>query len=140
MGRIKYTADLIQYISIFESLTNSKVKDCIANEPNDSMLFIVQENEMGKAIGKNGANIKRAEGIFKKSIRLVEFSKNLAQFVQNLIYPVRAKEIREENGIVNIYCEDAKSKGRIIGRDRHNLNSINGIVKRHFDIAEVKVV
>ena len=140
MERIRYSADIIQYISIFESLTNSKVKDCIINEPNDPILFIVQENDMGKAIGKNGSNIKRAESIFKKSIRLVEFSADVKQFVRNLIYPVQAKEVSEDSGIVSIHCHDPKSKGRIIGRDRHKINSINDTVKRHFDINEVKVV
>ena len=140
MERIRYSADIIQYISIFESLTNSKVKDCILNEPNGSILFIVQENEMGKAIGKNGSNIKRAEGIFKKSIRLVEFSSDISQFLQNLIHPVEAKEIKNENGIVSIYCRDIKSKGRIIGRDRRNINSTKDVAKRHFDINEIKVV
>jgi len=137
VARIKYSADIIQYISIFESLTAAKVKDCIVNE---QILFIVNENDMGKAIGKHGSNIKRIENMMKKRIRLVEFNDDIVQFVQNLIYPVSAKEIKEENGIVNIYCNDAKSKGILIGRDRHKINFINDIVKRHFGSAEVKVV
>jgi len=126
----------MQYISIFESLTAAKVKDCIVNE---QMLFIVNENDMGKAIGKHGSNVKRIENMMKKKIRLVEFNDNIAQFVQNLIYPIKAKEIKEENGIVSIYCDDVKSKGMLIGRDRHNINFVNDVVKRHFGINEIKV-
>ncbi len=126
----------MQYISIFESLTSAKVKDCIVNE---QILFIVNENDMGKAIGKHGSNVKRIENMMKKRIRLVEFNNDVKQFVQNLIYPVQAKEIKEENGIVSIYCNDIKSKGILIGRDRHNIKFINDIVKRHFGINEVKV-
>ncbi len=137
MTRIKYSADIMQYISIFESFTNAKVKDCIVDE---SVLFVIEENDMGKAIGKHGSNIKRMEELIKKSIRLVEFSNNPAQFLQNLIYPTQAKDIREENKLLSIYCHDAKSKGRIIGRERQNLQKINDIVKRYFDVEEVKVV
>ena len=137
MARIRYNADVMQYISIFESLTAAKVKDCIVNE---QILFIVNENDMGKAIGKQGSNVKRIENMMKKRIRLVEFNNDVKQFVQNLIYPIQAKEIKEENGIVNIYCNDVKSKGMLIGRDRHNIKFINGIVKRFFDINEIKVV
>ena len=137
MARIRYSADIIQYISIFESLTAAKVKDCIVNE---QILFIVNENDMGKAIGKQGSNVKRIENMMKKKIRLVEFNDDVVQFVQNLIYPIQAKEIKEENGIVSIYCNDIKSKGMLIGRDRHNINFVKDIVKRHFEVEEIKVV
>ena len=136
MARIRYSADVMQYISIFESLTAAKVRDCIVNE---QMLFIINENDMGKAIGKQGSNVKRIENLVKKKIRLVEFNDNVVQFVQNLIYPIKAKEIKEEIGIVNIYCNDIKSKGMLIGRDRRNINFVNDVVKRHFGINEIKV-
>lgn len=136
MARIKYSSDLMKYISLFESVTGAKVRDCIANE---AVIFIVHENEMGRAIGKQGSNIKRIEGILKKKIRLVEFSNDVSQFVQNLIYPIRAKEIKEEDGLITIYGSDTKTKGILIGRDRHKINSINDIVKRYFGIKEVKV-
>ncbi len=75
----------------------------------------------------------------KKKIRLAEFNGDVCQFVQNLIYPLKAKEIKEEEGIVTIYCDDRKTKGMLIGRDRHNINSTTEIVKRHFKINEIKV-
>ena len=93
MARIKYSSDLMKYISLFESVTGAKVRDCIVNE---DVIFVVHENEMGRAIGKQGSNIRRIEGILKKKIRLIESSNDVSQFVQNLIYPIRAKEIKEE--------------------------------------------
>ena len=136
MTRIKYGYDIMKYMSMFESLTGAKLKDCITD---DNIMFIVQENDMGRAIGKNGINIKRMEGLLKKRIKLIEFNNNVAKFVGNLINPIKAKEIKEEEGIVNIYAEDVKTKGMLIGRERHRINSINNIVKRYFRIKEVKV-
>ena len=136
MARIKYSSDLMKYISLFESVTRAKVRDCIVNE---DVIFVVHENEMGRAIGKQGSNIKRIEGILKKKIRLIESSNDVSQFVQNLIYPIRAKEIKEEDGLVTIYGNDTKTRGMLIGRDKHKINSINDIVKRYFKIKEVKV-
>lgn len=136
MARIKYNADLMKYISLFESLTGAKVKDCIVN---DNVFFIVHENEMGRAIGKGGSNIKRVEEVLKKKIRLAEFNNDVCKFIGNLIYPVKAKEIKEEEGIVTIYCDDGKTKGMLIGRDRHNINATIEIVKRYFKIEEIKV-
>jgi len=135
--RIKYNLDVMRYMSLFESLTGAKVKDCIVN---DKVLFIIHENEMGKAIGKQGSNIKRVENTLKKKIKLVEFNNDVSQFVQNLISPLKAKEIKEEDMIVTIYGNDTKTKGILIGRDRRNINSTNDIVKRYFKVEEVKVV
>ena len=136
MARIKYNADVMKYMSLFESLTGAKVKDCIVN---DNVFFIVHENEMGKAIGKHGSNIKRVENALKKKIRLAEFNNDVSQFIQNLICPLKAKEVKEEEGIITIYADDTKTKGMLIGRDRHNINSTSEIVKRHFDVTEIKV-
>ena len=137
MTRIKYNLDLIQYISLFESLTGAKVKDCISN---DNIIFIVHENEMGRAIGKQGSNIKRVENAIKKKIKLVEFNSDISQFITNYIYPLKVNEIKEENGIVSINSNDTKTKGMLIGRDRKNINLTTDIVKRYFDITEIKVV
>ena len=126
----------MKYISLFESMTGAKVKDCIVN---DSVIFVIHENEMGKAIGKQGSNIKRVENTLKKKVKLAEFNNDISQFIQNLIYPLIAKEIKEEDGIETIYGPDTKTRGMLIGRDRHNINSINDIVKRYFEVKEIKV-
>ena len=136
MNRIKYDSDLIKLITLFESMTGASVKDCIAD---DKLTFVVEENEMGKAIGKHGSNIKRMEGLLKKGVRLVEFNDDVCKFVANLVYPSKADDIREENGVVSIYVRDAKAKGIIIGRNRHRISMVNSIAKRYFDVEEVKV-
>ncbi|MBW2984046.1 NusA-like transcription termination signal-binding factor [Candidatus Woesearchaeota archaeon] len=124
-------------MSLFESLTRSKLKDCIVNE---RLLFVVEPNEIGKAIGKNGSNVHRLEGILRKKIRIVEFSPEVCQFVRNMIYPLQAKDVNEENGVVTITGPDTKTKGLMIGRDAKNLNLLKDIVRRYFSIEDIKVV
>ena len=84
MIKVKYDSDLIKLMMIFESMSGAKIKDCIAN---GKILIIVEENEMGKAIGKNGINIKKFENKLKKKVKLAEFSSDAGQFVRNLAYP-----------------------------------------------------
>ena len=136
MNKIKYDSDLMKLITLFESVTGAKVKDCIANE---MLIFIIEENEMGKAIGKNGANIKRMESLLKKKIRLVEFSNDVLQFVKNMVYPVELTDVREANNAVTIYGKDTSTRAMLIGRERQNINHLSSIVKRYFDIKEIKV-
>lgn len=124
-------------MTLFESMTGAKVKDCIANE---KFTFIIEENDMGKAIGKNGANIKRLEHMLKKRIKLVEFSKDIVKFVKNMLHPSEVLDINFEDGIVTIHGKSTSDKAMIIGRERQNINHITYIVKRYFDIKEMKVI
>ena len=136
MNRIKYDSDLMKLMALFESMTGAKVKDCIANE---KLIFVMEENEMGKAIGKNGVNIKRIENMLKKKIKLVEFSSDVLQFVKNMIYPIEVSGIMQEDNIIKIHGKDTSTKAMIIGRERQNINHLSDIVKRYFDIKEIKV-
>lgn len=135
--RIKYDADILKFMSLFESLTRSKLKDCIVNE---KLLFVVEPNEIGKAIGKGGSNVKRIEGLLRKKVKIVEFNADVCQFVRNMIYPLQAKDVNEDNSVVTITGPDTKTKGLMIGRDARNLNFLKDIVKRYFDIEDIKVV
>ena len=136
MNRIKYDSDLMKLMTLFESMTGAKVKDCITNE---KLIFVIEENEMGKAIGKNGVNIKRMENMLKKKIKLVEFSSDVLQFVKNMIYPIEVSGIMQEDNIIKIHGKDTSTKAMIIGRERQNINHLSDIVKRYFNIKEIKV-
>ena len=137
MVKIKYDSEMIKLMAFFESMTGAKVKDCISD---GKLIFIVEENNMGKAIGKNGANIKRLENALKRKIKLAEFSDDVLQFVRNLVYPADVAEIKNDNGLLTIKGRDTNTKAMLIGRDRQNINCISGIVKRFFDIREIKVI
>ncbi len=124
-------------MTLFESMTGAKVKDCISDE---KLVFVMEENEMGKAIGKNGVNIKRMENMLKKKIRLVEFSSDAVQFVKNMIYPIEALDVAKEDGTIIIHGKDTSARAMLIGRERQNINYLTDIVKRYFDVKEIKVV
>lgn len=138
MTKIKYDINIMKYMSMFEALTNSKLKDCIVNE--DKIIFIVEENEIGKAIGKKGMNVRKIEGMLKKKIKIVEFNSNLLQFIKNFIYPLQLKEIKEEEKMITLIGSDLKTRGALIGREAKNLNNLKSIVKRYFDIEDIKVI
>src|SRR3989338_6411684 len=117
----------MKLIALFESMTGANVRDCITNE---KLIFIIGENEMGKAIGRNGANIKRMENSLKRKINLVEYSSDVLQFIMNAIHPMEVLDINEEAGIITIRGKDSGSKAMLIGRERQNINHLISIVKR----------
>ena len=126
---MKLTNETIDTINLFEAMTKSKVKNCYINK---NILFIVNEGQAGKTIGKHGIKIKRLSFMFKKKIRVVEFNKNPEKFVENLIYPLQAEITRNDNAII-IKAHDIKTKGLLIGRERQNLKKLNKIVAEYFD-------
>jgi len=136
VNRVRYDSESMKLITLFESMTGAKIKDCISNE---RLVFIVEENDMGKAIGKSGANIKRIENALKRKVKLVEFSNDVLQFVRNMIHPIEALEVKNEGNIITIRGKDTGTKAMLIGRERQNLSHLSDIVKRHFDIEEIKV-
>ena len=112
----------------------------VRRDEDDKLIFVVEENEMGKAIGKNGANIKRMESRLKRKIKLVEYSSDVLQFVRNIAYPAEILGIEQDEGAITVHGKDTSSKAMLIGRERQNINHLTSIVKRYFDVKEIKVV
>jgi len=138
MIKIKFDVNIMKSISIFESLTHASVKDCI--EKDNKLLFIVKKGDIGKAIGKQGINIKKLEGMFKKGVRVIEHEDDILSFVRNVFYPNKAENITEEEGVVTITPVDSTTRGYMIGRGATNLRAAEDIVKRYFDIKEIRVI
>jgi len=128
----------MKLMSMFESMTRSKLKDCFENK--GTVVFVVMPGEIGKAIGKGAVNIKRIEGMLKKKIRVIEFNEDLAAFVKNVIMPNKAENISYGEGVVTITPTDSRSRGYLIGRAAEILRNNEEIVKRYFpELKEIKV-
>lgn len=136
MHKIVYDQNIMKLISLFESLTQSTVKDCISGNP---LIFVVEFGQISKAIGKNGIKVKKFEQMLKKKVRIIEFNSDVRIFVSNLIHPIKVEEIHQEDNKVIISDPSMKIKGKIIGRDSSNLKWINSIAKRYFDISDIIV-
>ena len=137
MGRLKLDLDTLGLGTIMERITRARVKDCFKEE--DTIYFVVGSGELGKAVGKGGSNIKKAQEEFGKKIKVIEFHNNVADFVRNVIYPLKVEQVIEEEGIVKIKERSKKTKSLLIGRGGKNLKLINRAVKRFFNVNEVIV-
>ena len=136
-SKIIYDAQLMKVMSFFESRTRAKLKDCLTLK--DFIIFVVQPGQIGKAIGKKGSNVRMLEYSLKKRIKIVEFSDDAAVFISNLIYPLKAKDIKQQGSTVIIYCDDVKTKGLLIGRSSQNLRNTEKIVGRYFGVEHIRV-
>lgn len=138
MNKIKFDLDSMKFLSLFQSITHTNVKDCIVES--GRMTFVVPQGEIGKAVGKNGVNVKKLEKALNRKIKIVEFNPEIIQFIKNLVYPLNVMDVTEEDGKVIITPSDSKSRGLLIGRNAQNLRGYEGIAKRYFKINELRVI
>jgi len=133
-----YDLDMIKLINLFENVTRARVKDAFYLK--EVLTFVVFEGDMFKALGKNLVNLHKIENMLQKKVKIVEFNNDIIKFITNLLYPYKVREIKQEAKIVTIMDDDTKTKGLIIGAKAQNLRAYEGIVKKYFDIEEIKVV
>jgi transcription termination/antitermination protein NusA len=140
MARVKLDQETLGLSSLMERITGARVKDCFRDDADETIYFIVEIGQLGKAVGKGGVNIKRVQREFNKKIKVIEFRSNVASFIKNIIYPLKVEEILQEDNIIFIKESSKKTKSLLIGREGKNLKLINRAVKRFFDVNEVKVI
>ena len=58
---IKLTTDQIRLISLFQKITKTTARDCLDDENQNKIIFVVNEGKMGLAIGKGGSNIRQLQ-------------------------------------------------------------------------------
>jgi len=138
MNKQTYDVELIKTVNLFENVTKARVKDALYMK--ELLTFIVFEGDMFKALGKNLENLKKMESMLKRKIKIVEFNNDMVRFITNLLYPYKVDSITVDGKIVTIRDEDVKTKGLIIGAKAQNLRQYESIVKKYFDIEEIKVV
>jgi len=133
--KVKLVLDnkIIQMIDLFQNLTGVNVVDCVEDE---ELYFVVGEGQYGLAVGKNGIKIKNAERVFKKKIKVFEYSSDLMTFIKNLV-PEAEEITQNENNISLRIKQNAKAK--VIGKSGKNIKILNDILKRHFEIDSMKV-
>lgn len=131
--KVTLDAKTLQSINLFQNMTHSSVIDCITE--GSEMYFVVAQGQYGLTIGKNGSKIRNAERVFKKSIKIFEYSPDMKGFVKNLI--PECQEIMEEKPeaktIIYIRVKQ-KDRARVIGKSGKNIKIASTLLDRLFGI------
>ncbi len=133
-----YDSGMLQTINMFESITRARVKDSFMMK--DALAFIVFEGDIYKALGKSLVNLHKIEDMLKRKIKIIEFNADPIKFVANLIYPFKVESITLNEKVITINDSNQKTKGLIIGAKAQNLRLYESIMKKYFEIEEIKVV
>ena len=138
---VKLTINEIRYISLFETITNVTVKDCIVDDEHNKVTFLVKKGDMGLAIGKRGSTIGKMQKSVDKSVEIIEHSDDPGEFIKNLLSSAKINSIEfftDANGNkIATLDVDSKDKRNAIGKNGHNIQRARQFAKRQFEISNI---
>ncbi len=142
MPAVKLSQTEMQFITIFQGIVNVMIKDCLIDEEDNKVTFVVSEGQAGLAIGKRGININRLKELIAKDVEIIEYSLDTAKFIRNCFLPIVTRNVTlldRKSGKVATVEVDNRDKGRAIGRNGKNINKVKNLVLRQFDIVDVMI-
>jgi len=143
MPEIVLTEDCMRLISQFETLTGASSRDCVVDDRNQRLIFVVNPGQMGLAIGKKGAAIKKASDAMGKKIEVVEYSPNPEQFIKNCFLPAQVTKIEfegePEEQTVQVQVRD-EDRGIAIGKEGKNIFKAKRLAQRQHNIVDVQLI
>lgn len=132
-----------QYIALFEDVTGATARDCIVDEDEDRVVFVVDAEEMGQAIGPDGQNVRKLESNIGRDVELVRNGVTAEEFVANALEPAAVYNVTISDGNDGddrvAYAEVAEEdKGVAIGKSGRNIEMARQLAARHFDIDDIQ--
>ena len=140
---IKLSTDQMRLMSLFQNVTGATARDCVEDEKQNRVIFVVNEGKMGLAIGKGGSHIKNLQNIVKRNVEIVEYSDDATKFLKNILNSKLVSEVklnkRDDGSLQAIVTVDPKKKGIVVGREGRNAEKARLLAKRYFEISSVLI-
>ncbi len=138
---MRLTTDQIRLIAAFESVTGVLAKDCIFD--NRNAVFVVDENLVGKAVGKGGQNVKKLQNLLGRRVEVIGYADDPVRFLKNIFHPahILAVNVIDKNGkkIARIHM-DKESRRIFERRIEAKMKIAKTLAKRYFNIDNVVVM
>ncbi len=136
---MKISNEEILLINALQDFSGVTARDCIIQEKN--IIFLVNEKDVGNAIGKKGEKINKLRQKLNKNIEIYGFSEKPENFIKNSLKDIKIEEINQKNeGEKKVFVLklDSENKRKILGKT-NKLKKIKEILKRNYKIDEVKI-
>ena len=131
-------------MSLFQGMSGATARDCIVDEKQNRIIFVVNKGQMGLAIGKEGASVKKIERAVRRPVEVVEWSDDPSEMIRNALGARFIEEVRVTErldgtkGVVVVV--DARKKGAVLGLGGKNAEKVRLLAKRYFDISNVQIM
>ena len=142
--RVRLTAKEMGLIALFQTFTGASVEDCIIDDKNDRIIFVVKQGNVGLAIGRGGRRIKMLERLLRKRLEVVEYVDDAREFLVSALRPVRVQGFRltekPDGRRIAVITVDPRDKARAIGKNGRNVEKLRLLARKYFDIDNVIIV
>lgn len=125
-------------------MSGATARDCIVDDKQGRIIFVVSKGQMGLAIGKKGATVKNIERAVKKPVEVVEWSDDVSEMIKNSLDARYVEEVRVTEKLDGsksvVVVVDPRHKGAVLGRAGKNAEKVRLLAKRYFDISNVQII
>lgn len=131
--------DEIMFMNAMSSVSGINPRDCLIG--NNLISFMVKENEMGSAIGKNGSNVNKLKKALNKNIELLPYSVDPAKFIGTAFGGISFLEIKiqDEEGKKILFARiDAENKKKLL-QNMGKMKRIKELAKRNYEIDDIRI-
>ena len=138
---IKFGANEIRFIALFENMTGAMVKDCIIDDDNNKVTFVVKQGDMGLAIGKRGSTVSKVQKAVDRGVEIIELNEDPVQFIRNILSPAELQSVKistRKNGEkIATVATDNTNKRIAIGKNGINIERAKLLANRLHNIDNI---
>ena len=143
MPEIKLSSDELSLMSMFQEMTGATARDCVIDDKRDRVIFVIAQGQMGLAIGKGGASVKKIERAVRKPVEVVEWAEDVEGLVRNtlgakFVQEVRVSEMLDGTKAV-VVVVDSRKKGAVLGLGGKNAEKVRLLARRYFEVGNVQI-
>ena len=132
---VKLNRDGIAYINSMLSVANVIPKDCIVDD--NTVVFLVEEEKIGAAIGKQGKNAETLRKQLKKNIEIMQYAESPEEFIKGALRKVKIKKIENNEGSMIAFLSPEDK--RIVMQNSSRIKRIRIIMERNYKIKDFKI-
>ena len=138
---IKFGANEIRFIALFENMTGAMVKDCIIDDDNNKVTFVVKQGDMGLAIGKRGSTVSKVQRAVDRGVEVIEYNEDPTQFIKNILSPAELQSVKistkKSGEKIAVVSTDNTNKRIAIGKNGINIERAKLLANRLHNIDNI---
>lgn len=136
----RLTNQEILYINALDSIAKVSAKNCFID--GDDIVFLVKEEDVGAAIGRNGQTIKKVRNQLKKNIEIIPLTSDSMSFIKKSFIKVKIEDIQEvivkEKKYLNVKV-DSENRSQIF-RNMKKFKRVKEILKKIYGVENIKII
>jgi len=141
--RVRLSTDEFRYLALFERIAKVRPVDCVTH-PEGEIIFLVSSDEYPLVTLNPTKPIARLSRMLNARVLVYPFCDNTEDFVVNLFRQVKVDSVsfvdaKDGRRIANVKVAEV-DKGKAIGQGGANVRRASLLIKRYFEIDQVKIV